>query len=94
MIPHVLNRRGGKRLYAEWAHVIGIFQTLMFLICPQGSVKTIVDFGCGTGILAIAADFIICLLIMPNMPPIDVLSALKDVRFLGSSGIPPDISAG
>ena len=31
LIPDVKNRRGGKRSYAEWAHVIGIFQTLMFL---------------------------------------------------------------
>lgn len=56
LIPPVNERRGGKRSYAEWAHVIGIFQTLMFLYSPANSGNTIIDLGCGTGILAIAAE--------------------------------------
>lgn len=56
LIPTVSNRRGGKRSYAEWAHVIGIFQTLLFLNCRKHSGNTVVDLGSGTGILAIAAE--------------------------------------
>lgn len=56
LIPDAANRRGGKKSYAEWAHVIGIFQTLMFVHCEKTWGNNIVDLGCGTGILAIAAD--------------------------------------
>jgi len=56
LIPDFENRRGGKVAYAEWAHVIGIFQTLMYqnLKARQGS--QILDIGCGTGLLGIAAE--------------------------------------
>ena len=30
LIPSYSDRRGGKRSYAEWGHVIGIFQTLLY----------------------------------------------------------------
>lgn len=60
LIPQVRERRGGKRSYAEWAHVIGIFQTLMFIYSRANSAQTIVDLGSGTGILAIAAEPLVC----------------------------------
>jgi SAM-dependent methyltransferase len=55
-IPNEGLRRGGKYSYAEWAHVIGIFQTLICLYRPKPSANQILDVGCGTGILAIAAE--------------------------------------
>jgi len=55
-IPHETNRRGGKYSYAEWAHVIGIFQTLMFLHLPRKDQNLILDVGCGTGLLGIASE--------------------------------------
>lgn len=56
LIPGEHNRRGGKNSYAEWAHVIGIFQTLMFLHLVRGEGNRILDIGCGTGLLGIAAE--------------------------------------
>ena len=56
LIPDVKNRRGGKHSYAEWAHVIGIFQTLMFLHLQKKENNIILDVGCGTGLLAIASE--------------------------------------
>ncbi|MEQ8629780.1 MAG: class I SAM-dependent methyltransferase [Ekhidna sp.] len=53
MIPQLLRRVGGKISYAEWAHVIGVFQTL---ICQNTKESPqILDVGCGTGLLGIAA---------------------------------------
>lgn len=54
-IPEFANRTGGKRAYAEWAQVIGIFQALIADQIEGVLNPTIVDIGCGTGILAIAA---------------------------------------
>lgn len=56
LIPTERNRRGGKHAYSEWAHVIGIFQTLMFLNLHKKQGNTILDIGCGTGLLGIAAE--------------------------------------
>ena len=56
LIPGVKDRRGGKHSYAEWAHVIGIFQTLMFLHLQNKQDNMILDVGCGTGLLAIASE--------------------------------------
>lgn len=56
LIPGIDHRFGGKRSYAEWAHVIGIFQTLMFLHLPKNENNAILDVGCGTGLLAIASE--------------------------------------
>jgi len=55
-IPNENNRRGGKYSYAEWAHVIGIFQTLMYLHLEKKENNVILDVGCGTGLLAIASE--------------------------------------
>lgn len=56
LIPNENNRRGGKYSYAEWAHVIGIFQTLMYLHLQKKESNMILDVGCGTGLLAIASE--------------------------------------
>lgn len=54
-IPYLDNRRGGKRSYVEWGHVIGIFETLFCIHLTRKSDNRILDLGCGTGILGIAA---------------------------------------
>lgn len=55
-IPHEPSRRGGKYAYGEWAHVIGIFQTLMYLHLEKKVGNRIMDIGCGTGLLGIASE--------------------------------------
>jgi SAM-dependent methyltransferase len=55
-IPGIVNRRGGKVSYAEWAHVTGIFQTLFFQNLVEKTGNAILDVGCGTGLLALAAE--------------------------------------
>ena len=56
LIPEVANRRGGKISYAEWAHVIGIFQTIMYQTLENKGGNHILDIGCGTGLLGIASE--------------------------------------
>jgi len=56
LIPNESARRGGKYAYAEWAYVIGIFQTLMFLHLQKKDGNKILDVGCGTGLLGIASE--------------------------------------
>lgn len=56
LLPTAKNRRGGKHAFSEWAHVIGIFQTLIRLNLRKSEDNVIVDVGCGTGLLAIAAE--------------------------------------
>jgi SAM-dependent methyltransferase len=56
LIPGYRNRRGGKLSYAEWAHVIGIFQTLIYQTLDKKSGNKILDIGCGTGLLGIASE--------------------------------------
>jgi SAM-dependent methyltransferase len=56
LIPNEGNRRGGKYSYAEWAHVIGIFQTLIWLSLDTKENNSILDVGCGTGLLGIASE--------------------------------------
>lgn len=56
LIPYEKARRGGKYSYAEWAHVIGIFQTLIHRFLETEQNNEILDVGCGTGLLAIASE--------------------------------------
>ncbi len=56
LIPGQGDRRGGKLSYAEWAHVIGIFQALMFIHLDKKEGNKILDIGCGTGLLGIASE--------------------------------------
>lgn len=55
LIPGAKNRTGGKYSYAEWAQVIGIFQTLIYLNLNKKEDNRLLDVGCGTGILGIAS---------------------------------------
>ncbi len=55
-IPGLRHRRGGKVSYAEWAHVIGIFQTIFYNTLEKKQGNKILDIGCGTGLLAIASQ--------------------------------------
>lgn len=56
LIPTESDRRGGKYAYAEWAHVVGIFQTLIGLELHGSRNNRILDVGCGTGLLGIASE--------------------------------------
>jgi SAM-dependent methyltransferase len=56
LIPAYNDRRGGKLSYAEWAHVIGIFQTLLYQELDKKTGAKILDIGCGTGLLGIASE--------------------------------------
>jgi SAM-dependent methyltransferase len=57
LIPDELHRKGGKYSYAEWAHVIGIFQTLINMHSTHcRDDRSVLDVGCGTGLLAIACE--------------------------------------
>ncbi|WP_158795668.1 class I SAM-dependent methyltransferase [Pedobacter sp. L105] len=56
LIPSFENRRGGKMSYAEWAHVIGIFQTIIYQALENKTGNKILDIGCGTGLLGISSE--------------------------------------
>ncbi|HJP63656.1 MAG TPA: class I SAM-dependent methyltransferase [Mucilaginibacter sp.] len=56
LIPDLKNRRGGKLAYGEWAHVIGIFQTVIYQTLNEKTGNHILDIGCGTGLLGIASE--------------------------------------
>lgn len=56
LIPKEEGRKGGKYSYAEWAHVIGIFQTLFFIHLNKKEENDVLDVGCGTGLLGIASE--------------------------------------
>jgi len=56
LLPDARHRTGGKFAYAEWAHVVGIFQTLLYLHLPNKQDNQVLDIGCGTGLMAIASE--------------------------------------
>ncbi len=56
LLPLEPARRGGKYAYGEWAHVTGIFQTLMYMHLDKKQDNLVLDVGCGTGLLGIAAE--------------------------------------
>tara|TARA_R110002072_G_scaffold74671_3_gene176658 strand:- start:896 stop:1741 length:846 start_codon:yes stop_codon:yes gene_type:complete len=56
LIPEFANRRGGKLAYSEWAHVIGIFQSLIYQNIKEKKGNNILDIGCGTGLLGISSE--------------------------------------
>ncbi|HEY1871364.1 MAG TPA: class I SAM-dependent methyltransferase, partial [Chitinophagaceae bacterium] len=60
LIPDFKNRRGGKLAYSEWAHVIGIFQTLIYQTLEKKTGNNILDIGCGTGLLGISSEPFVC----------------------------------
>lgn len=55
-IPEQKFRIGGKSSYAEWAHVIGIFQTIIYQQIENKENNKILDIGCGTGLLSMACQ--------------------------------------
>lgn len=56
LIPRRSKRTGGKISYGEWAWVIGLMQSLMSTELDNRQSPTIVDLGCGSGLVAIAAE--------------------------------------
>lgn len=56
LLPLEPFRRGGKYSYAEWSHVVGIFQTIMYMHLENKQNNRVLDIGCGTGVLGIAAE--------------------------------------
>lgn len=55
-IPDMRYRKGGKFSYSEWSHVIGIIQTIFYHQLPSGKEIDLLDAGCGTGLIGIAAE--------------------------------------
>ena len=55
LIPEFKYRIGGKQSYAEWAHVIGIFQTIIYQTINVEKRNNILDISCGTGLLGISS---------------------------------------
>jgi SAM-dependent methyltransferase len=56
LIPQLIDRKGGKISYAEWAHVIGVFQTIIYQTLGKKSGNQILDIGCGTGLVGISCE--------------------------------------
>ncbi len=56
LIPRLRYRIGGLYSYGLWSYLIGVFQVLIFDNIQDKDHGTILDFGCGTGFLAIASE--------------------------------------
>lgn len=54
LIPNENLRYGGQRSLSEYAHTIAIFQSLLHIYINKRKDAEILDFGCGTGKLAIS----------------------------------------
>lgn len=55
-MPSLRHRAGGKRSYGEWCYVAGLFQALIAEHASTAGDLDVLDVGCGSGLLAIAAD--------------------------------------
>ncbi len=55
-IPGITMRQGGKRSYVEWGHTIGLFQTIIYEELSKTDGRSILDIGCSTGLVALAAS--------------------------------------
>jgi len=55
-IPPATIRYGGKVAYGEWCHVIGLFQGYLRNHLPKHSGNSILDVGCGMGLLGMAVE--------------------------------------
>ncbi len=73
IIPPSHLRFGGQRSLTEYAHTIGIFQTLLYMYLKNKESANILDFGCGTGKLLIS-----CLHFMGRYYGIDTLKTNID----------------
>lgn len=56
LIPTDRYREGGKKSYAEWAYVVGVMETLLFVHLDEMEENAALDFGCGSGLMAIATE--------------------------------------
>lgn len=56
LVPSRRHRTKGKRSYLEWGYVLGIFETLLHQHTRHVTAPAILDVGCGTGFLAVAAN--------------------------------------
>lgn len=54
-IPSLPGRRGGTHTVTEWAYTVGVFQALAHTIVGEQDQLDVLDVGCGTGRLSIAA---------------------------------------
>lgn len=56
LIPRKKFRKGARTSYAEYGHVIGIFQTLIKQSLKSVNNVRILDIGCGTGLMGMASE--------------------------------------
>lgn len=57
LVPYLADRRAGRKSsYGEWCHGAGLFQALIAENVPRPEGNVVLDVGCGTGLLAIAAE--------------------------------------
>jgi SAM-dependent methyltransferase len=56
LVPGLKYRRGGTMTLTEWGFTIGLFQGLICRLLPNRTDRRLLDVGCGSGRLAIAAS--------------------------------------